>query len=134
MRKQVIIRFSLAALLIPVVLYALAGTLHYWQGWLYWMVLLVPMLAAVIYFLKADPELLERRMKFQEREREQQAIVLMGTLAFVAGFTAFAIDLRLHGLNMVPCFFVLAANAGVFLGYCPHSPGLKREQLCISHH
>ncbi len=118
MRKQVIIRFRLAALLIPVVLYALAGTLHYWQGWLYWMVLLVPMLAAVIYFLKADPELLERRMKFQEREREQQTIVLMGTLAFVAGFTAIAIDLRLHGLNMVPNFFVLAANAVVFLGYC----------------
>jgi protein-S-isoprenylcysteine O-methyltransferase Ste14 len=118
LRRQVTIRFRLAALLIPVVLYALAGTLHYWQGWLYWMVLLVPMLAAVIYFLKADPELLERRMKFQEREREQQTIVLMGTLAFVAGFTAIAIDLRLHGLNMVPNFFVLAANAVVFLGYC----------------
>lgn len=116
MRKQVLIRFSLAALLIPVILYALAGTIHYWQGWLYWMCLLVPMLAAVIYFVKADPELLERRMKFQEREREQQAIVLMGTGAFVAGFTAIAVDLRLHGLNMVPYFFVLAANAGVFLG------------------
>ena len=118
LRKRVIIRFSLAAPLIPVILYALAGTLHYWQGWLYWMVLLVPMLAAVLYFLKADPELLGRRMKFQEREREQQTIVLMGTLAFVAGFTAIAIDLRLHGLNMVPCFFVLAANVGVLLGYC----------------
>jgi protein-S-isoprenylcysteine O-methyltransferase Ste14 len=117
LRKQAIIRFSLAALLIPVILYALAGTLHYWQGWLYWMVLLVPMLAAVLYFLKADPELLERRMKFQEREREQQTIVLMGTLAFVAGFIAIAIDLRLHGLNTVPYFFVLAADAGVLLGY-----------------
>ena len=28
------------------------------------------------------------------------------------------IDLRLHGLNQVPPFLVLAADGGVFLGYC----------------
>jgi protein-S-isoprenylcysteine O-methyltransferase Ste14 len=36
----------------------------------------------------------------------------------VAGFLATAIDLRLHGLNQVPIAIVLAADAGVFLGYC----------------
>lgn len=53
----------------PVILFAMAGTLHYWQGWLYWAVLLIPMLAAVNYFLRTDPELLERRMKYK-RERK----------------------------------------------------------------
>lgn len=75
------------------------------------------MLAAVSYFLKADPELLERRMKFHEKEQEQQTIVILGTAVFVAGFLAIAIDLRLHGLDQVPIFMVLAADAGVFLGY-----------------
>jgi len=117
LRKQVIIRFGLAALLIPVILYALAGTLHYWQGWLYWAVLLIPMLAAVVYLLKSDPELLERRMKFKEKEREQQTIVLLGTAIFIAGFLAVAIDLRLNGLNQVRTSIVLAADMGVFLGY-----------------
>jgi hypothetical protein len=55
LRKQVIIRFGLAALLIPVILFDLAGTIHYWQGWLYWMVLLIPMIVAVSFFLKTDP-------------------------------------------------------------------------------
>ena len=118
LRKQVIISFGLAAIIIPVILFALAGTLHYWQGWLYWMVLLVPMLIAVSYFLNADPELLERRMKYHEREQEQQAIIRIGTIAFVAGFLAIAIDLRLHGLNQVPTILVLSADAGVFFGYC----------------
>ena len=117
LRKQVIIRFGLAALLIPVILYALAGTLHYWQGWLYWAVLLIPMLSAVVYLLKSDPELLERRMKFKEKEREQQTIVLLGTAIFIAGFLAVAIDLRLDGLNQVRTSIVLAADMGVFLGY-----------------
>jgi hypothetical protein len=64
LRRQAIVRFGLAALLIPVILFAMAGTIHYWQGWLYWMIILLPMLAAAIYFLRTDPELLERRMKY----------------------------------------------------------------------
>ncbi|MCX6676579.1 MAG: isoprenylcysteine carboxylmethyltransferase family protein [Methanothrix sp.] len=103
--------------MIPVILFALAGTLHYWQGWLYWVVLLMPMLYAVSYFLKTDPELLERRMKFQEKEPEQRTIILLGNAVFIAGFLAIAIDLRLHGLNQVSSSMVLAADAGVLLGY-----------------
>jgi protein-S-isoprenylcysteine O-methyltransferase Ste14 len=118
LRKQVIIRFGLAAILIPIILFALAGTLHYWQGWLYWAVLIIPMLIAVSYLLKSDPELLERRMKFHEKEKEQRAIICIGNAIFLVGFIAIAIDLRWHGLGQVPYSIVLAADAGVFLGYC----------------
>jgi protein-S-isoprenylcysteine O-methyltransferase Ste14 len=117
LRKQVIIRFGSAVFVIPVILFALAGTLHYWQGWLYWAILLTPMLFVVSYFLKNDPELLERRMKFQEKEPEQRMIILLSSAMFVAGFLTVAIDLRKHGLNQVPPSLVLMADAGVFLGY-----------------
>ena len=117
LRRQVMVRFGLAAILIPIILYALAGTLHYWQGWLYWIVLAIPMLVAVSYLLKYDPELLERRMKYHEKEKEQQAIIRIGTIVFIAGFLAIAIDLRIHGLDAIPLSLVLAADAGVFLGY-----------------
>jgi len=113
----VIIRFGLAALVIPVILYALAGTLYYWQGWLYWGVLIMPMLAAVGYFLKADPELLERRMKYKEKEAEQRAVVFLGNAVSIAGLLVIGYDLRMHGLNQVSPSIVLAADAGVFLGY-----------------
>ena len=56
-------------------------------------------------------------MDFHEKEPEQQTIVLLGTAVFIAGFLAIAVDLRLHGLNQVPSAMVLAADAGVFLGY-----------------
>ena len=112
-----IIRFGLAALIIPVILYALAGTLHYWQGWLYWAVLITPMLAAVGYFLRTDPELLERRMKYKEKEAEQRAIVFLGNAVLVAGFLVVSYDLRQHGLFQVSPSIVLAADVGVFLGY-----------------
>jgi len=118
LRTQVIFRFGLAALIIPVILYAMAGTLHYWQGWLYWAVLVIPMLAAVIYFLKTDPMLLERRMRYKEKESQQRTIILLGNAVFIAGFLAIGYDLRQHGLNQLPASAVLAADAGVFLGYC----------------
>jgi protein-S-isoprenylcysteine O-methyltransferase Ste14 len=88
------------------------------HGWLYWTVLIIPMLVAVSHLLKSDPELLERRMKFEEKEPEQRTIILLGTAVLVAGFLAIAIDLRLHGLNQVSTSMVLASDAGVFLGYC----------------
>ena len=118
LKKQVIIRFGLAALLIPVIIFALAGTLQYWQGWLYWVVLIIPIIAAVSYLLRSDPELLERRMKYREKEQEQQTIVILGTAIFLGGFLTIAIDLRLHGLDQIPTSLAIAADAGVFLGYC----------------
>ena len=76
------------------------------------------MLVAVIYFLRTDPELLERRMRYEEKEHEQKTIILLGTAVLVAGFLAIAIDLRMHGLGQVSTAIILLADAGVFLGYC----------------
>lgn len=117
LRKQLAIRFGLAALIMPIIFYAMAGTLQYWQGWLYWAVLFIPMLVVVSYFLKADPELLERRMKYKEKEREQRAVIFLANTVLAAGFLAISYDLRPHGLNQVSPPVVLAADAGVFLGY-----------------
>jgi len=117
LRKQLAIRFGLAALIMPIIFYAMAGTLQYWQGWLYWAVLFIPMLVVVSYFLKADPELLERRMKYKEKEREQRAVIFLANTVLAAGFLAISYDLRQHGLNQVSPPVVLAADAGVFLGY-----------------
>lgn len=117
LRRQAMVRFGLAAAAIPIIIYLLAGTLHYWQGWLYWAVLVLPMLAAVHHFLKHEPELLERRLNCREEEKEQRAIVSAGALVIMAGFVAIAFDLRLHGLDAVPIPWVLIADAVVFFGY-----------------
>jgi protein-S-isoprenylcysteine O-methyltransferase Ste14 len=117
LRRQVVKRFVLVLLIMPIILYLISETLQYWQGWLYFAVLFMPMLLIMNYFLKVDPELLERRMKFREQEREQIAIVFLGIIILAAGFLAIGYDLHQHGLNQVPSLVVLAANVGVFLGY-----------------
>src|SRR5512136_2461731 len=56
-------------------------------------------------------------MKYREKEKEQHAIVSIGSIVFVAGFIAIAIDLRLHGLDTIPTGWILIADLGIFLGY-----------------
>ncbi|VVB68702.1 Uncharacterised protein [uncultured archaeon] len=118
LRKQLAIRLGLAAFIMPILFFSMAGTLQYWQGWLYWAVLFIPMLVVVSHFLKADPERLWRRMEYKEKEREQRAFVFLATVVLAAEFLAISCDLRQHGLNQVSPLVVLAADTGVFLGYC----------------
>jgi protein-S-isoprenylcysteine O-methyltransferase Ste14 len=62
--------------------------------------------------------MLERRMKYKEKEPEQRTIILLGDAVLVAGFLAIGYDLRQHGLNQVSSLVIIAADVGVFLGYC----------------
>ncbi len=105
-----------APVVIGLTLFVPAGSLSYWQGWLYLGVIFVPLVFAVSYFLKNDPALLERRMKLREKEGEQKWIVLLSSVVFLAGFLLPGLDYR-FGWSDVPVALVLAADAIVFLGY-----------------
>jgi len=81
--------------------------------------------------LKSDPELLERRIKYREKEKEQQAIVSIGLCCLCCRIIAIAIDLRQHGLDTVPTGWILIADLGIFLGYLLILWVFKEKQLCI---
>jgi protein-S-isoprenylcysteine O-methyltransferase Ste14 len=93
-----------------------AGTLDYWQAWVYCGVVFTPAIFVVSYFLKKDPELLERRMRMREKEEKQKTIQIMGIIIFFIGFLIAGLDYRYHWSN-VPVYLVIAANAIVLSGY-----------------
>ena len=93
-----------------------AGTLYYWQAWIYCGVLFIPLSFVVFYFFKYDPELLERRMKMREKEEKQKTIQIVGIIIFFIGFLIPGLDYRYHWSN-VPFLLVIAANAIVLAGY-----------------
>jgi len=116
LKKQVFIRFILAPIFMGLMLFLPAGTLYYWQAWIYCGVLFIPMFIAVFYFLKKDPELLERRMRMREKEEKQKIIIKIGIILFFIGFIVPGLDYRYHWSN-VPVPLVIAANAIVLAGY-----------------
>ena len=116
LKKKVFFRFIMAPIFIGLILFLPAGTLYYWQAWIYCGVLFIPMFLVVLYFLKKDPELLERRMRTREKEEKQKIIIKIGIILFFIGFILSGLDYRYHWSN-VPVPLVIAANAIVLAGY-----------------
>ncbi len=116
LKKKVIFRFLVVSIFMFLMLFLPAGSLQYWQAWVYCGVIFIPMIFVVFYFLKKDPELLERRMRLKEKEEKQKLIQKFGIIIFLMGFLIPGLDYRYHWSN-VPVFLVIAANAIVFLGY-----------------
>jgi len=92
-----------------------AGT-AYWQGWLYWAVLFVPLVFVVLYFMDKDPEFLERRMQYREKEKRQREIISAGFIIYAAGLILIAAD-RYYAWSEVPVWLVLVADALSLAGY-----------------
>jgi len=108
--------FPLAVVVTGLMLFLPAGSLRYWQAWMFLATLFPPVLFVVSYFLTRDPNLLARRMQFQEKEREQQVLVKLATLAFFLGFLFPGFDYR-YGWSDIPVWVSVSADLLVFLGY-----------------
>jgi protein-S-isoprenylcysteine O-methyltransferase Ste14 len=93
-----------------------AGTFNYWQAYLYLIILILPMLFALNYFLRKDPEFLERRMRLKEKEQQQKAVQWVFLVFFLATFIIIGLDRR-YGWSDVPLFLVLLTDAIILSGY-----------------
>ncbi len=103
-----------------------AGTLDYWQAWLYLGVVFIPFFFVAAYLMLTDPELVRRRLKTREKEEKQKKIISASTLLFVIGFLLPGLDKR-FGWSEVPFELVIAANVLVFLGYIINALVLKEN-------
>ncbi len=113
---MVVYRFGAGFLVLCAILFLPAGTLRYWQAWVWMGVLMVPMLGVLVYLLRNDPALLERRMRTREKEREQSLLMKFSYLWFLLTFLVPGFDFR-FGWSHVPHALVIAADVLVFLGY-----------------
>lgn len=116
LKKKVLLVFIAAVAIVGIVLFGPAGTLDYWQAWAYMAVLFVPASFVLVYFLKKDPQFLERRMRTKEKEARQGLIIKAAIVIFIIAFLIPGLDQRFEWSD-VPVEIVLAADVLVFLGY-----------------
>jgi protein-S-isoprenylcysteine O-methyltransferase Ste14 len=93
-----------------------AGTINYWEAWLYIPTLLFPVYFLIRYLLKSDPALLERRMRMQEKASEQKLIIRIASIYFIGSFLLPGFDKR-FGWSDPPAWLVLLADALAWAGY-----------------
>ena len=87
-------RFLAAFIFIGCMLFLPAGTLGYWEAWLYMGLLFIPVAIAGVVLVIKDPELLERRMRTREREAPQRKVIAGSSLLFLAVFLIPGFDRR----------------------------------------
>lgn len=114
--KIIIIRFSFFTISLGLLILLPAGTFDYWQVYVYFGILVVPMTFVVFYFLKKDPKFLERRTRAKEKEKQQILISILSTLVFLTGFIIPGLDHRFIWSN-VPIYITISADIIILLGY-----------------
>lgn len=106
MLQTIIFEFVVLGLL----LFIPAGTLAYWQAWVFLVVFAVCTNAIGLYLLKNDPALLERRKKFgpATETRPMQRLVMSTALLSIAGLFVFCgLDYRFGWSQVSPVVAIL---------------------------
>ena len=104
---------------LALLLFLAAGTVHYWQAWIFIAVFSAAVLTITAYLVKNDPKLLERRLSAgpgAEKEKNQNLIQFLAMIAFLATIVVPAIDHR-FGWSAMPPYVVAIGDILVALGF-----------------
>ena len=110
---QAMTKFSGGLVLVGLLLFLPAGSLHYWQGWLLMGILFVPMFCAGLVMMAKNQDLLRKRLNAKEEEKEQQTVVKLSGLLFITAFIVAGLNWR-FGWCVLPDWAVWISS-GVFL-------------------
>ena len=83
------------AVVMGLLLFIPAGTIHYWQAWMYLAIFMGASLLTTLYLMKNDPALLKRRMRggpTAEKRGKQKLIMLCTSIGFIALLVVPALD------------------------------------------
>ncbi len=94
-----------------------AGSMRYWEAWVYCILLFLMMFSSFVYFLKKDIAFLKSRvLKRKEEDKTQKSLQNIFSIFFVIGFIIPGLDYRFN-LSDVPFYLVLIADLFVVFGF-----------------
>jgi protein-S-isoprenylcysteine O-methyltransferase Ste14 len=116
---RTILGFLFLMLCLALALFLSAGSLVFWQAWVYLGVFVVCTISITAYLIKNDPKLLAGRVKagpVAETQRTQKVIQSLASLFFIALFVVPGLDYR-YQWSHVPAALSLVADGFVALGF-----------------
>jgi len=107
------------AVIMWLLIFGAAGSLRFWQGWLYWAVFTACAAVITVDLLRRDQALVERRLRAgpaAEKRPMQRVIQALASVLFGALMAAPCLDYRFAGSHVPPAV-VIAANVLVVVGF-----------------
>jgi protein-S-isoprenylcysteine O-methyltransferase Ste14 len=114
-----LLRLGAAIIIFGLVLFVTAGTIRYWQAWVYLAVYAGASLLISLYLVKHDPALLKRRLSggpTAEKRTAQKVIMFFASVGFLGLLVVPALDYR-FGWSIVPFPVVILGNILVVVGF-----------------
>lgn len=110
---QAILKFVFGVLAIGILIFLPAGTFDYWNAWLFMGILFIPMFFTGIVMMIKNPALLKKRLNAKEQQSEQNLVIKLSGLMFVAGFVIAGLNFRFQWIVLPD--WILWAGAIIFL-------------------
>jgi protein-S-isoprenylcysteine O-methyltransferase Ste14 len=123
-------KFICGLILVGLLIFLPAGTLHYPGGWLLIGLLFIPMLIAGFVMLFKSPAFLEKRLDAKEKQATQKGVLAFSGLMFIGGFVVAGLDFR-FGWSRMPSAVVIAASILFLFAYALYAE-VMRENAYLS--
>ncbi len=127
---QAITKFLLGIAIIGLLIFLPAGSFNYFNGWLFMGILFVPITIAGIVMMYKNPELLEKRLNSKETEKDQNLVVKLSGLMFLAGFIVAGLGFRLDWYRL-PTSASIGASVVFLIAYILYAE-VMRENTYLS--
>ena len=123
---QAICKFILGVLLVGVLIFWPAGTLHFANGWLLMGILFLPMFIEGLVMMVKNPSLLQKRLNAKEKQKDQNLVVKLSGLMFIAGFVVAGLNYR-FGWYSLPKAVVIVAAVLFLVAYVLYAEVLREN-------
>ncbi len=123
---EAVCKFILGVILVGIMIFAPAGTLSFFNGWLLMGILFIPMFIAGIIMLFKSPKLLKSRLDAKEKQKEQGLVVKLSALMFLAGVIIAGFGVR-FGWYVLPRGVSIGAAAVFLASYIIYAEVLREN-------
>lgn len=123
---QTLVKFIIGVLLVGALVFLPAGTVSFFQGWLFIGVLFTPILIMGVVLMLKSPELLKKRLKSKEKEGEQSLVVKLSGLMFLFGFIFAGLNYRFDWY-VIPKGLSIVAAVVFVVGYLMYAEVLREN-------
>ena len=127
---QAITKFIIGILIVGLLIFLPASSLKYWNGWLFMILLFIPMFIAGIIMMIKSPELLKNRLNAKEKETEQKQVILFSGLMFIGGFVIAGLNFRYKWI-ILPNSVIIISSIIFIISYILYAEVLRENAYLL---
>lgn len=123
---QAIIKFLFGVVIIGLLLFIPAGTINYWNAWLFMGLLFIPMFIVGIIMMIKNPDLLRKRLNAKENEKTQKIVIAISGIMFILGFVCAGLNFRYSWISL-PNIVIIISSIVFVIAYILYGEVLREN-------